>query len=90
MTSKQQRIEEIEQKIHQLKERKAAILARTKHEDRSRSTRQKILVGSFVIDATNGRPASITIGGRSLSDFLKRPQDRQLFGLRELSDQLLD
>lgn len=84
MTATQERAAKLQQQIDQLKARKSAILARTAQDQRKEQTRRKVLAGAFLLSATRDQPQQVRIDGKTLADFLTKPQDRELFGLPAL------
>ena len=57
--------------------------ARTKHSERKKDTRRKILVGSYYLEKAEkeNKMAELT---KVMDKFLKRNNDRALFGLGEI------
>lgn len=82
-------IDKLTNKLDQLKERRAQLLAREKSvrlkEERAVDARRKILLGAFVL--SHAEPANFQIGDRRFVDFLVRDGDRKLFEVaNELSN----
>lgn len=51
---------------------------------RAQDTRRKILIGAYVLDSmeqSGGNIKDLRVGAPIFSDWLKRPDDRALFGL---------
>ena len=85
-TPRQQRILDLEKKLIELKARQKAEEARRKaassKRERARETRQKILVGAFLLDQLGAAGVvQLVVQGRSFSAWLTRPDDQSLFDL---------
>lgn len=50
--------------------------------ERRRNTRKMVLAGMFFLNATEDRVASTVVNGKTLSEFLTREEDRELFELK--------
>ena len=79
-------IDQQKKKLAQLRARKQAIEARKRaaetKEKRAKDTRQKILLGSFVLAHANVvNITDLAIEGTAFADYLSRDDDRALFGL---------
>lgn len=87
----QARVARLAEELKQAKARAqkiaAAERAKVAKVERSRDTRRKVLVGSFVLaHLPEGQDvARLTFGGASLAAYLTRDDDRALFGLPPLS-----
>ncbi|MDI9693702.1 mobilization protein [Acinetobacter baumannii] len=86
----EQKIEQQEQKLKQLKAQKQAIEARErtkkKEQERKDDTRRKILLGSYLIKKMDN---DAEINSKTLDDleqYLTANRDRALFGLSPLDD----
>lgn len=78
-------IDEKLQRIAAAELRIARLKSEISRQARADDTRRKILIGSFVMAAASGdsiRLAELRLNGKSLDEFLSRPADRHLFGLR--------
>lgn len=58
-----------------------AVKAKERAAERKRETRQKILLGAFVLDRLKGHTdfMSLTLDGLKFGDWLTRPEDRKVF-----------
>lgn len=77
-------INEKRQKIAAAEARIARLKAEINKQERAADTRRKILIGSFVMAATNLEPKEIIrlkLNGKRLDEYLNKPADRHLFGL---------
>ena len=81
-------IEKIKKELKQAQERKKKMQARTLSAElksqRSKDTRKKILLGAFLMERMEKNPdyaAKVMLG---FGDYLKRDDDRALFGLAPL------
>ena len=84
----EERIQKLEEKLSQEKAKKAKIEARKRHAEakktRQDDTRKKVLIGAFVLEkAADESILNFTINGAPFSEWLTRPADRALFGLKE-------
>ncbi|MDQ9827126.1 mobilization protein [Acinetobacter nosocomialis] len=81
----EQKIEQQEQKLKQLKAQKQAIEARErtkkKEQERKDDTRRKILLGSYLIKKMNANEANKEKILAELNEYLTEDRDRQLFDL---------
>ena len=81
----EQKIEQQEQKLKQLKAQKQAIEARErtkkKEQERKDDTRRKILLGSYLIKKMNANEANKEKILAELNEYLTDDRDRQLFDL---------
>lgn len=81
-------IENQQKKLEQMKARKQQIEARLKSAEKKRArqqdTRRKILAGAFFLEAARGGVLTVEVEGQTLESFLKRADDRELFGLKPL------
>lgn len=82
MVDAEKKLESLLEKEKQLKKQIASEKAKIKAKNRKDETRKKILVGSFFLERT--APADIQ---KYMNEYLKRPNDRALFGLDEVSNQ---
>lgn len=80
----EQKIEQQEQKLNQLKAQKQAIQAREKarkkEKDRKDDTRRKILLGSYLLKKMADHDTEIRILAE-LSEYLTEERDKKLFNL---------
>ena len=85
MATIEQQIEQAKQRVKQLEARKKQIEARKLHllikGKRSDDTRRKILAGALVLDMMEKDEATKQRFLERLDKYLKRPEDRKLFGL---------
>lgn len=85
----ERRIKAAEERAAQLKARKRKMEAQERAREagakKRRETRQRILLGAFLLHAFKGKQLSdiarLKVGEASLDGFLSRPDDRELFGL---------
>lgn len=91
MATIEEKIKALQEKLKQEKAKKQKMEARKKSAEikniRASDTRKKILIGAYVMDQMNarGEPMDrLNINGLLLSDWLKRDDDRTLFGLSVL------
>lgn len=91
MATIEEKIKALQAKLKQEKAKKQKMEARKKAAEtktiRATDTRKKILLGAYVIDqmSARGEPLDrLNINGILLSDWLKRDDDRSLFGLSVL------
>lgn len=91
MATIEEKIKALQEKLKQEKAKKQKMGARKKAAEtkaiRASDTRKKILIGAYVMDQMNarGEPMDrLNINGILLSDWLKRDDDRVLFGLSAL------
>jgi len=72
-----------QQQLEQLKAKKQAIEAREKSRlktlERKEDTRRKILAGTFFLEATGRNVLKTVVNGKTLDEFLIRPNDSILF-----------
>lgn len=89
MATIEEQIERAKQRIKQLEARKKQIEARKLHllikGRRSDDTRRKILAGALVLEMMERDEATKQRFLERLDKFLKRSDDRRLFGLPELA-----
>lgn len=85
MANIEQQIEQAKQRVKQLEARKKQIEARKLHllikGRRTDDTRRKILAGALVLDMMERDEATKQRFLERLDKYLKRPEDRMLFGL---------
>lgn len=85
MSTIDEKIQRLEEKLKQEKAKKARIEARKRAAEQSKNrqedTRRKVLLGAFVMDCFEGQPETLTMGQTNFADWLKRDSDRALFGL---------
>ncbi|MBK8184266.1 MAG: mobilization protein [Candidatus Competibacteraceae bacterium] len=90
MATIEEQIEQAKQRIKQLEARKKQIEARKLHllikGRRSNDTRRKILAGALVLEMMEKDEAAKQRFLERLDKFLKRPDDRKLFGLPALAE----
>lgn len=90
MSSIDDRIASLEAKLKQEKARKQQIEARKRAAEnekrRKEDTRRKILLGSAIVARLDAGIWSEDHIRELLDGFLKRPEDRALFGLGEIAD----
>lgn len=79
---KSKKLDALSKKIDQLKAQKAAEEARLRAKKRKDDTRRKILVGAFYLDKSK-RDGTMKELVKTLDPYLKRKNDRKLFGLPE-------
>ena len=93
MATIEEQIEQAKRRVKQLEARKKQIEARKLHllvkGKRSNDTRRKILAGALVLDMMEKDEAAKQRFLDRLDKFLKRPDDRKLFGLTSLTDRKL-
>jgi hypothetical protein len=80
-----QKLETLQTKIDAIKAERDNLLASSRAPERKIETRKKILIAEFVLTATCGKPERLRIGEVTLESYLKRPNDRRLFGFSETS-----
>lgn len=90
MSTLDERIKALEERLKQEKAKKAKLEARKRASEskaeRAKDTRRKILVGSYVLEAfkQNGKDLGmLSIDGKKFMEWLSRADDRALFGLEE-------
>lgn len=85
----QERAAALAERLKQAKARVQSIQARDRvkeiKEARATDTRRKVLLGAFVLSQAGQDVAALTLRGQRLGDYLKRDEDRQLFGLPPLA-----
>lgn len=83
----EQKIEQQEQKLKQLKAQKQAVEAREKkrvaEQQRKDDTRRKILLGAYLLKKMEESEANRQRILADLDEYLIEPRDRALFGLSE-------
>ena len=81
----EEKIEIQQKKLEQMLARKQQIEARQKSIERRKArqddTRRKILAGAFFLELAGEYPLQAEFNGQTLDSFLKRDDDRALFGL---------
>lgn len=91
MATIEEQIEQAKQRVKQLEVRKQKIEARKLHllikGKRSDDTRRKILAGALVLDMMEKDEAARKRFFERLDKYLKRADDRALFGLSPLPDE---
>lgn len=75
----------LKEKHLQLAARIQRLEAAEKHAERKKDTRRKILIGAYYLDKARKENTETALA-EVLSDYLKRDQDRALFGLSPLPD----
>lgn len=82
--SVQKKLDAAQEKVKQLKARQAAMLARQRaketRERRTRETRQKILIGAYILKHRSDDEIR-----QMLNSYLEEDRDRELFGLPPLN-----
>ena len=88
MATIEEQIEQAKQRVKQLEARKQKVEARKLHllikGKRSNDTRRKILAGALVLDMMERDEATRQRFLERLDKYLKRADDRELFGLNPL------
>lgn len=91
MATIEEKIKALQEKLKQEKAKKQKMEARKKSAEtkalRASDTRKKILIGAYVMDQMNSSGQEmelLNIHGMPLSNWLKRDDDRSLFGLPAL------
>jgi septal ring factor EnvC (AmiA/AmiB activator) len=79
---KSKKLEDLEKKIEQLRNQKAAEEARLKAQVKKDDTRRKILVGAYFLEQAE-RDGTVSELFKKLDPFLTRKADRLLFNLPE-------
>jgi hypothetical protein len=87
------RIKQLEDKLKQAKALAARKVARAKAGEagaaRKIENNKKVIVGAFVMDGMKRDgigPATLTYSGKSFDGWVKRPSERELFGLAPLPE----
>jgi len=86
--SHEELLAELSKKQNALQNRIASLEARKRKEDDRRLTRQKILIGAHILEKLKEQPEALKKLVNEMDSFLKRSNDRKLFGLPEKPEQI--